>query len=38
MLSVLEFDGRRARIRFERTTPDGGGTARLQPVCETELS
>ncbi|MGI8452215.1 MAG: alkaline phosphatase D family protein [Streptosporangiaceae bacterium] len=38
MLSVLEFDGRQARIRFERTTPDVGGTARLRPVCETELS
>jgi hypothetical protein len=38
MLAVLEFDGRTARIRFERTIPDEGGTARLQPVCETELS
>ena len=38
MLSMLEFDGRRARIRFERTTPDAGGPAHLLPVCETELS
>jgi hypothetical protein len=38
MLSMLEFNGRHARIRFERTTPDVGGTARLLPVCETELS
>jgi PhoD-like phosphatase len=38
MLSTLEFDGRRARIRFERTTPAAGGPARLLPVCETELS
>jgi hypothetical protein len=38
MLSMLEFDGRHARIRFERTTPDAGGTARLLTVCETELS
>jgi PhoD-like phosphatase len=38
MLSTLEFDGRRARIRFERTTPDAGGPAHLLPVCETELS
>ena len=38
MLSMLEFDGRRARIRFARTTPDTGGPARLLPVCETELS
>ncbi len=38
MLSVLEFDGRTARIRFERTTPDTAGTARLTQVCEAELS
>ena len=38
MLSVLEFDGRTARIRFERTTPDTAGTARLMQVCEAELS
>ncbi|HEY4852962.1 MAG TPA: alkaline phosphatase D family protein [Streptosporangiaceae bacterium] len=38
MLSVLEFDGRQARIRFERTTPDVTGSPHLQPVCETELS
>jgi hypothetical protein len=38
MLSTLEFDGRNARIRLERTTPDVAGTPRLQPVCETELS
>ena len=38
MLSVLEFDGRQARIRSECTTPDAGGTAHLLPVCETELS
>jgi PhoD-like phosphatase len=38
MLSVLEFDGRAARIRFERTTQDTAGTARLAQVCEAELS
>jgi hypothetical protein len=38
MLSVLEFDGRKARIRFERTTPGVDGSPRLQSVCETELS
>jgi len=38
MLSVLEFDGRKARIRLERATPDVAGAPRLQPVCETELS
>jgi len=38
MLSVLEFDGRKARIRFERTTPDVTGSPHLKPVCEAELS
>jgi hypothetical protein len=38
MLSVLEFDGRKARIRFERTFPGVDGSPRLQSVCETELS
>ncbi|HYZ57555.1 MAG TPA: alkaline phosphatase D family protein, partial [Streptosporangiaceae bacterium] len=38
MLSALEFDGRKARIRLERTAPDESVTPRLQPVCETELS
>ena len=36
MLAALEFDGRKARIRLLRTPPDAA--ARLQPVCETELS
>jgi hypothetical protein len=38
MLSALEFTGRRARIRFDRTVSDPAGTPRLQPVCEAELS
>jgi hypothetical protein len=38
MLCTLEFDGRRARIRFARTAPDPAGPPHLQPVCETELS
>jgi hypothetical protein len=38
MLSTLEFDGRKARIRFERSLPGGAGPPHLQPVCETELS
>ncbi len=38
MLSSLEFDGRKARIRFGRTAPDVAGPPRLQPVRETELS
>lgn len=38
MLSALEFDGRKARVRFERTAPDSAATPHLQPVCETELS
>ena len=38
MLSALEFDGRRARIRFDRTVSDASGIPHLQSVCETELS
>ena len=38
MLSALEFDGRRARIRFDRTVCDQSGIPHLQPVCEAELS
>jgi hypothetical protein len=38
MLCALEFDGRKARLRLERTAPDVAETPRLQPVCETELS
>jgi hypothetical protein len=38
MLSALEFDGRRARIRFDRTVADASGVPHLQSVCETELS
>jgi hypothetical protein len=38
MLSVLEFDGRQARIRFDRTVSDQSGIPHLQPVCEAELS
>lgn len=37
MLSALEFDGRAARIRFERTAPEAAGSPRLQEVCETGL-
>jgi hypothetical protein len=38
MLSALEFDGRRGRIRFDRTVEDASGVPHLQSVCETELS
>ena len=38
MLSALEFDGRRARIRFDRTESSQSGIPHLQPVCEAELS
>jgi hypothetical protein len=38
MLCALEFDGRRARLRFARSAPDAAGTPHLQPVCEAELS
>jgi hypothetical protein len=40
MLSTLEFDGRKARIRLERNAPDVPGRPRLQPVLRnrTQLS
>ena len=38
MLAALEFDGRTARIRFDRTVPGASGSPHLQPVCETGLS
>ncbi len=38
MLSVLEFEGRRARIRFDRTVCDPDGVPHLQCVCEANLS
>jgi hypothetical protein len=38
MLSTLEFDGRRARIRFERAASDVTATPHLRPVCEADLS
>ena len=38
MLSTLEFDGRQAHIRFDRTVCDPDGTPRLQSVCEARLS
>jgi phosphodiesterase/alkaline phosphatase D-like protein len=38
MLSALEFDGRRGRIRFDRTVTDAAGAPHLQSVCEADLS
>ena len=38
MLGTLEFEGRRASIRFERTAAGSAQPPRLQPVCETELA
>ena len=38
MLSALEFDGRRARIRFDRAVCDPAGVPHLQRVCEADLS
>ena len=38
MLSALEFEGRKARIRFDRTGADATGTPHLAPVCEADLS
>jgi len=37
MLSALEFDGRAARIRFDRAAADPSGNPSLQPVCEMPL-
>ena len=38
MLSALEFEGTKARIRFDRTVSDPAGAPHLQPVCEADLS
>jgi hypothetical protein len=38
MLSALEFDGREARIRFDRPAPGAAEAPRLQPVREAQLS
>jgi hypothetical protein len=38
MLAELEFSGRRARIRWDRTVSDQGGVPHLQTVCEADLS
>ena len=38
MLSALEFEGRKARIRFDRTVSDPAGAPHLQSVCEADLS
>ena len=38
MLSELEFNGAKARIRFGRAIPEADQFPRLQPVCETDLS
>jgi hypothetical protein len=38
MLSALEFDGRRARIRLARSARGANGPPRLEVVCEAELT
>jgi PhoD-like phosphatase len=38
MLAALTFDGRAARVRFDRAVLDSGGAPSLAPVHETELS
>ena len=38
MLSALEYQGSRARIRFDRTVCDPAGVPHLQSVCEADLS
>ncbi len=38
MLAELSYDGRQARIRFDRTVPDGSGTPELELASEVELT
>jgi hypothetical protein len=38
MLSALEYDGRRARIRFARAVCDDASVPHLQSLCETDLT
>ena len=38
MITELCYDGRRARIRFDRAIPGTSGTAELEPACEAELT
>jgi hypothetical protein len=38
MLATLEYDGRAARVRFDRTTGGGPGAPRLTPAHEERLS
>jgi phosphodiesterase/alkaline phosphatase D-like protein len=38
MLSSLEYDGRRARIRFARAVCDDASVPHLQSVCDTDLT
>jgi hypothetical protein len=38
MLSTLEFEGHRGRVRWDRTVCDDDGVPHLQTVCEADLS
>jgi hypothetical protein len=38
MLAVLEYDGRAARVRFDRAVTAPGGAPALQTACEARLS
>ena len=38
MLAELCYDGRQARIRFDRTVQGASGRPDLEPACETELT
>jgi hypothetical protein len=38
MVSMLEFEGRRGRVRWDRTVCDDDGVPHLQTVCEADLS
>ena len=38
MVSELEYDGRRGRIRFARAVCDDASVPHLQPLCDTDLT
>jgi hypothetical protein len=38
MLAELRYDGRRARIRFDRTASGASGAPGLEPAFEAELT
>jgi hypothetical protein len=38
MLAELSYDGRQARIRFDRTVPGASGAPDLEQACQLELT